>query len=90
MCLRFSADNGRVKITTSGVFCAVSITNALPKDDGDWKLTIGAGEQLMDFEKNTFVYSVSVKGKIKTIYIAYSNSRTITQISSIIYFLLPD
>ena len=56
-------------ISTSGIFCVVKITNALPKDNGDWKLTIGTGEQLSDFKKNTFLYHISVKGNIETIYI---------------------
>ena len=61
----YSADHGRIKITTSGVFCAVTITKVLPKDSGDWHLTIGEGEHLKDFEKNTFAYPVSVKGIIQ-------------------------
>ena len=56
-----------MKITTSGVFCAVNITEALPKDDGNWKLTIGTGEHISVFEKTSFLYPVSVKGNIKSI-----------------------
>ena len=60
-----SAENGRIKITTSGVFCAVTITNVLPKDDGDWHLIIGEGKDLNAFEKQTFAYPVSVEGNIQ-------------------------
>ena len=56
-----------MKITTSGLFCAVNITKALPKDDGNWKLTIGTGEHISVFEKNSFLYPVSVKGNIRSI-----------------------
>ena len=65
--ISISAENGRIKLTTSGVFCAVNITNALPKDNGNWKLTIGTGEHLMAFEKHAFLYPVSVKGNIRII-----------------------
>ena len=58
----YSADQGRIKITTSGVFCAVTIANVLQKDDGDWKFTVGTGEHLATFERNDFLYQVSVIG----------------------------
>lgn len=51
-----------MKITTSGVFCAVTITNVLPKDEGDWHFTVGTGENLQDFKKDQFVHQVSVIG----------------------------
>ena len=45
----------------------MNITNTLPKDNGNWKLTIGTGEHLTMFEKKSFLYPVSVKGNIKSI-----------------------
>ena len=47
------------------MFCAVTITNVLPKDGGDWHLIIGEGKDLNDFEKQTFAYPVSVEGNIQ-------------------------
>ena len=58
----FSADKGRVKITTSGVFCAVTVSNVLQKDSGTWKLTVGTGEHLATFKNKDFIYDVSVIG----------------------------
>ena len=51
-----------MKITTSGVFCAVTITKVLPKDNGEWHFIVGTGENLQDFEKDQFVHQVSVTG----------------------------
>ena len=44
------------------MFCAVTITNVLPKDNGEWHFTVGTGENLQDFEKDQFVHQVSVTG----------------------------
>ena len=53
-----------MKITTSGVFCAVTITNVLPKDSGKWYFNVGTGQHLVDFASNLkqFVYHVDVEG----------------------------
>ena len=58
-----SADNGRLKVTISGPFCAVTIDQAMYKDSGDWHIIVGTGKSLAAFKKKDYVYPVEVSGK---------------------------
>ena len=58
-----SADNGRLRITISGTFCAVTIEKAMLKDSGDWRILVGTGKSLAEFKKKEYSYPVFVNCK---------------------------
>lgn len=59
----FSGDNGRVKVFTTGRFCAANVRNATKKDTGKWILNIGNGKSTGELKIQKFVFNVIVDGK---------------------------